>query len=727
MEDAVKVHEHDPNFPIEVIHKAKQFLNDPDVHENPSAHAKLIHEMFIEASLICNNSPYSEVRAVVDNVDDPTMPTSTLRMWFIGIIYVAIGSFINQLFDIRQPSIVIQAGVAQLLAYPVGTFFARVLPDKGFTLFGTRHSLNPGPFNRKEHMLITIMANVGFSLPYTNYVIWAQYLKQYFNQPYAGNFGYQILLGLATNFIGYGMAGITRRFLVYPTYAVWPTSLVTIALNSALHSKDEANTPVKGPFGTIFRASRMRVFCYVFGGMFVYFFFPNYIFTALSAFNWLSWIAPHNMAYNAVVGFNNGLGLNPWPTFDWNVVIGMGNDPLVLPGYSFMNMTAGSLIGFIFIIGVYFTNTWNTSYLPINSNRTFDRFGKLYNVSRAINDQGLFNKASYTEYSQAYMCAGNISIYFWFFALYTAVISYAALYHRSEIVMGFKAAFRRGKNRAVYRDVHNREMAKYPEVSELWYFVVLCLAVTCGCCGIGLWPTYTTPAVVVYGIIMCAIAVIPVGIVYSITGIEVTLNVLAEFIGGAWVSGNALAMNFFKSFGYVTCSHALRFSNDLKLAHYLKIPPRHTFAAQLTATLVSTFVCTGVLDFQMFSIKGVCTPDAQYKMTCPGVNTFFTASVFWGTLGPHKVFGSQGPYKLVLLGFPVGLCIPILIHLARKGFPGVKWLRAIHPIPLIIGPIQYAPYNFSYQITGFYASLFSMIYLKGRYLAFWSKYNYIIS
>ncbi len=34
------------------------------------------------------------------------------------------------------------------------------------------------------------------------------------------------------------------------------------------------------------------------------------------------------------------------------------------------------------------------------------------------------------------------------------------------------------------------------------------------------------------------------------TGIEITLNVLAEFIGGMIVEGNALAMNFFKSYGY---------------------------------------------------------------------------------------------------------------------------------------------------------------------------------
>jgi hypothetical protein len=37
---------------------------------------------------------------------------------------------------------------------------AKTLPDKRFKLFGREHSLNPGKFNKKEHMLITIMAAV---------------------------------------------------------------------------------------------------------------------------------------------------------------------------------------------------------------------------------------------------------------------------------------------------------------------------------------------------------------------------------------------------------------------------------------------------------------------------------------------------------------------------------------------------------------------------------------
>src|SRR5271170_577550 len=113
---------------------------------------------------------------------------------------------------------------------------------------------------------------------------------------------------------------------------------------------------------------------------------------------------------------------------------------------------------------------------------------------------------------------------------------------------------------------------------------------------------------------------------------QVTLNVLAEFCGGLLFPGNALAMNMFKSYGYVTTSQALTFAQDLKLGHYSKVPPRVMFAAQTIATIVSTTVAMALLNWQVTSIKGVCTPEAQAKFYCPGTSTFFTASVIWGTL-----------------------------------------------------------------------------------------------
>lgn len=94
---------------------------------------------------------------------------------------------------------------------------------------------------------------------------------------------------------------------------------------------------------------------------------------------------------------------------DWNIVTFNG-DPLVLPLFNIMNGIVGMALTGLMIIGLYWSNTWNTAYLPINSNRTFDRFGGRYNISRSIDDRGHFSKEEYEAYSPAYMAAGNITV-----------------------------------------------------------------------------------------------------------------------------------------------------------------------------------------------------------------------------------------------------------------------------------------------------------------------------
>ncbi|OAA56306.1 Tetrapeptide transporter, OPT1/isp4 [Niveomyces insectorum RCEF 264] len=794
-----RMHENDPNFPHTALQKIKEFVGSQHVFDQPEKHEDLIYEMKVEAALIMNNSPYAEVRAVVSNRDDPNTPCSTVRAWTIGIGFSIALAFINQLFSIRQPSITVLSNVAQLLSYPVGKLWEKTVPDWGFhlpaTVFGhsvarTRISLNPGPFNKKEHMLITIMANVAFNTPYTNNIIWTQYLPVYFNQPFAGQFSYQILVGLSTNLIGYGLAGLSRRFLVYPAYCVWPTSLVTIALNEAFHS--EQRGPVKTPFGSIWRATRMKFFLLSFSAMFVYFWFPNFLFQALSLFSWMTWISPNNVKLAALTGINNGLGFNPWPTFDWNIVT-FNYDPLVVPFFTTLNNFLGLVVASFVVLAMWFTNAYYTSYLPINSNRVFDNTGKVYNISRIIDERSIFSEAKYVTYSPAYMAAGNLTIYIFFFAIYPATIVYIGLNHGYEFTTGMRNVyynardvvrplFRRKKNgnnsnalgghandsnansESTYQDVHNRLMARYPEVSEWWYMAVLVTAVAFGLVGIANWETYTSPGVVFYGILLCIVFVVPCGIVYAMTGVPVTLNVLAEFIGGAWSNGNALSMNYFKSYGYVTCAHAINFASDLKLAHYLKVPPRHTFTAQLVATVVSTFVCTGVLNFQMNQIPRVCTEDAPNHYTCPGINTFFTAAVLWGTIGPKKVFGAGGQYTAMLVGFPLGILVPIVFWWVQRtirkrdearladqasaaaaagadGADGgaanatarvpestaLRWARQAHPIAFLAGTLGLAPYNLSYVWPAVPIAFVSWIWIKNRYLAFWSRYNYVLS
>jgi hypothetical protein len=60
------------------------------------------------------------------------------------------------LLSLRRPSIVITAIVAQLLSFPLGRAWGQYMPKKVFKIFGKSFSLNPGPFNIKEHTLIVV-------------------------------------------------------------------------------------------------------------------------------------------------------------------------------------------------------------------------------------------------------------------------------------------------------------------------------------------------------------------------------------------------------------------------------------------------------------------------------------------------------------------------------------------------------------------------------------------
>lgn len=699
-------------------------LENDDIFDQPEKHERLIAEMKLEAALITNNSPYAMVRSVVDNKDDPSMPVSTIRAWVMGIFFSAAVAFVNNFFEIRFPAIAIGQNVPQLLAYPIGKFLEKSLPDVGITLFGVRHSLNPGPFNRKEHMLITLMVTIAKSSPYTNYIIWMQYLPQFFNQKWAASFGYQIMIALSTNFIGYGMAGLCRRFLVYPSYCVWPASLAIVALNAAFHG--DSNPAVQGPLKSVWRMSRIKFFLIAFSLMFCYFWFPNFIFSALAIFSWMTWIAPNNRNLTLLTGSRKGLGLNPIPTFDWNIVI-TSVDPLVAPIFTTLNFFAGGVIFMFTILAVYWSNSYYTAFLPIVSNKPYDRFAQQYNVSMVVDERGILDTEKYKAYSLPYLSASQLISFTCFFCIYTASLTHAFLYHRVELQMGFRDlinGFRPSKRQDLDKgrvlDVHNRLMKEYAEVPEWWYFITMVISVVLGCVAISHWPTYTSPAVVFYGIILCAIFVIPVGIIFAMTGVEVSLNVLAEFIGGSFVEGNALSMCFFKTYGYITCSHALHFSNDLKLAHYLKIPPRHTFWAQMIPTLVSTFVCVGVLQYQI-KIKDVCSINAPFNFSCPSQTTYFTSALLWGTVGPKKLWGKGGTYAATLAGFPAGIIIVLAFWYAGKRFPKNKILRSCHPVVMLFGGVIWIPYNMTFLWPAIPVAAFSWLYIKKRFLGLWAK------
>ena len=144
-------------YSVLTIHQAEK----RDAIDGALGHKDVEAELNIEHELE-ENSPYPEVRAAVKATDED-VPANTIRAWILGMIFVTIGSGCNMLFSLRNPAIQITSIVAQLVSYPFGLMMAAWLPTRKFRTFRIEWTLNPGPFNIKEHALVTIMANVSFA------------------------------------------------------------------------------------------------------------------------------------------------------------------------------------------------------------------------------------------------------------------------------------------------------------------------------------------------------------------------------------------------------------------------------------------------------------------------------------------------------------------------------------------------------------------------------------
>lgn len=109
---------------------------------------------------------------MVPITDDPDLPVLTFRTWVLGTFSCVLLSFLNQFFWYRTEPLTITGVAAQIAVVPLGHWMAYVLPVRSF-FHGTRweFSLNPGPFNVKEHVLITIFANTGAGAVYAIHVV----------------------------------------------------------------------------------------------------------------------------------------------------------------------------------------------------------------------------------------------------------------------------------------------------------------------------------------------------------------------------------------------------------------------------------------------------------------------------------------------------------------------------------------------------------------------------
>ncbi|CAK7896647.1 oligopeptide transporter 2 [[Candida] anglica] len=674
----------------------------------------------VEAAIIMYHSPYPEVRAVTDPFDDPSIPCETLRVYVLGFFWVVVGGVINGYLSNRQPSISIGTTVAQLFIYPCGYIWSVLSPKWSFKIFDILIEINPGPWSYKEQTLATIIYSVSEGTANIKSNIYAQRVSVFYNNQWA-NWGYQILFAVSVNFLGFGFAGILRKFVVYPCKAVWPGILPTLALQRAL-VQPNAHEKING-----WTISKFIFFFVILSGSFVYFWVPGFLFKSISIFNWMTWIAPNNFPLAAITGSLFGMGINPMPTFDWNI-IGVIS-PMVTPFYTNLNMYVGVVLGTLTIIGIYWKNLYWTSYLPMNSNSIFNNLGQPYDVQRILGSNKLFSQEKYERYGPPFYSAGLLVLYGAHFAIYPFSFVYEIAIRWKDIVNSFKQLYLsiRHPSRSTFNgfnDPQTNMMSRYNEVPDWYFLVVLILSVVLAIVCFVIYPTGTPVWSIFFAIGISLIFLIPITILASTTTFSFGLNVIVEIILGYIIPGNPQAMLLVKAYGTNINSQASSYISDLKLAHYAKIPPRAIFRAQIASALISTFIGLVMINVQLSSISDLCETHQKDRFTCPGPRAIFVSSVTWGVIGPQKVF--NGLYPNLKWTFLIGFLL-VFPALLTKWYLPKSYSRHFQPTVVMGGFTKFAPYNLSYYTAGMYVSWLFMSYVKKRYTSWWIKYNYILS
>lgn len=692
----------DPNLDHDLVDDAEQALDSDDV----KLEAKLEH-------LFEDDSPYPEVRASVSNVDDPHMPYNTFRLWLLGLIVIIVVPGLNQLLNMRYPTTTVTPYCVMIVVYPMGKFLAWVLPTRIWsTRFGS-WSLNPGPFNVKEHTLLALMTLMSSHSAYATSIPTVQRFTLGVGD---WGIGYGILLIVSTQLLGVSFASFCRRFLIWPSQMIWPQNLPKAALLNSLHGIQTSQGAFPG-------VSRFKFFWLAFLVLFFYQFFPTYIFAMLSIGNWFCLISPTNVPLNQMLGSQSGLGLLPF-TFDWTVINSVIH-PLYSPWWSLANLLGGFVIFYVILCpALYYSNTWNMKYLPMFSSSTFDRFGQKYNASNVsvkLPSGGLrFVPEMYDNYSGLYIPSALAISYFLAFASVSGVIVHVALFHGKALWCQLRTPPKEAN------DVHMRLMSKYKEAPYWWYLAVFLAAFGMGVGAIHGWPTGMHAGHFVLAIVIGAIFLLPVGVVTAISNQEVGLNMLSELIIGYILPGFPIAMMIFKSTMYTVSWQGVQFAMDQKLAHYMKVPPRATFIVQTVAATMGGIVNILVQQWAFSNIEGICRTDQPDKFTCAPSMTFGQASIVWGLVGPKYMFSPGRPYNALLYGFLVGAAVPLVMWLLALRFPKGPW-RLIN-IPVMFAGIGSIPPATGIQYTApILVGFLTQFVWKRFHSITWSKYNYILA
>ncbi|KAK0493199.1 OPT oligopeptide transporter [Armillaria luteobubalina] len=625
--------------------------------------------------------------------DDPTLPIFTFRMWFLSLGLSCFGAVLGQIFYFRPQTITVSSLFLQIISFILGRFMEQMIPGPGTTVwrFGIIPNnwfwrfLNPGQFNIKEHVAITIMSSTASDSALAISIFAAQ--------------------DLYYNLIGYGMAGIMRMFLVYPTFAIYPMVIPTAQLFDVLHRGQEA----------VMQKKRLRFFWLVFFGIFVTLTGVSIFCLAIQDSAWVTRI------FGGAAG-NEGLGAFSL-CFDW-VYVGSGGGAigsLFTPLSTQLSLYAGCAVCMIAFCACYAANTWNTQNFPFLTQLLFFENGK-YRVLSILNADFTLNEEKLQAVGLPWYAASQL-LYKVSRTMYIgAALTHFLLWHAKTLYKIIQESATKECD-----DPHYRKMKIYKEMSNWWY-----LAIFVVCFGMAIGTTYGADSGLpwwgtIVALIFGWIFVPVIGTLYCTVGYAPSIENMVQMLGGAIIPGKPVANMYFTLYGYNSVTQANNLMRDLKLGQYTKLPPRVTFAVQTIGSVIG-----GLLNFvimrTVISSHREILRDVQGSNIWSGqqVQSYNSAAIAWGALGKplYQPLISFSEVRAVYA--PCWSRISIPFWLLHKKYPKFGFDKVFTPI--LVAELGYLSVGINSSVfTSFVLAVFSQYYLRKYHATWFRKYNFLMS
>ncbi|KAF5349059.1 hypothetical protein D9757_012189 [Collybiopsis confluens] len=655
-------------------------------------------------------------------IADFLSPSRTIRLFLFGLFACGSYPWVYPALAFRPQTVYVSQLFLQTAAFILGKIMEEVLPGPLNSRLRTSDTpfwrfINPGRFNIKEHVGIVIMSAA------------ATHGALAINIFAADDLFYDVTLNpavaiftlLGSQLLGYGLGGMMRGFLVYPTSMVFPNLMPTIQMFDVLHRGHNNKLQKK----------RVKFFWTLFIVIFFWQWIPEYfapLLTGLSIFCLARKNSPWVTRIFGGAAGNEGLGLFSF-CFDWNYVGSGGSayGALFQPLVTQLSLYMGVLLCIISFTIAYANNNWNAQNFPFLSQLLFFENGTQYDQNLILNDDFTLNEDKLAivglPWYTASQTIAKIGTSLSFGATITHIIIWNGKQLWNSLLEARELAFEQA---GTVEDAHYEKMKVYDEVPFWWYtamFVAsMAISMATNYTGSSELPWWAFFVAVGFAAIFLPI----ISALYAILCFVPNTEDIGRMLGAALVPGKPRANMYFTLYAYNSTEQGRSMTRDLKMGQYIKLPPRVTFTMQCLGAVIGA-----LLNYLIMKI--VISSNREILLSVQGTNvwsgaaiqSFNSDAISWGALA-KQLYTPSGRYGIVPMSILIGLVIPIPFWLLHRRWPRAHFDSVITPMVCVQIGYYSGGINSSAFMT-FLLCITSQYYVRRYHPRWFRKYNFLVS